>query len=35
MAFFTEDTRFIVFMDAKSSEPTQVISKRADLFPRV
>ena len=33
MALFTEDTRFIVFMDAKSSEPTQVITKRADLFP--
>ena len=33
MALFTEDTRFIVFMDAKSPEPTQVINKRADLFP--
>ncbi|HXB42799.1 MAG TPA: nuclear transport factor 2 family protein [Puia sp.] len=33
MALFTEDTRFIVFMDAKSYEPTQVINKRADLFP--
>jgi len=33
MALFTEDTRFIVFMDAKSSEPTQVINKSADLFP--
>lgn len=33
MALFTEDTRFIVFMDAKASEPTQVINKRADLFP--
>src|SRR2546423_10908203 len=33
MALFAEDTRFIVFMDAKSSEPTQVINKRADLFP--
>ena len=33
MALFTEDTRFIVFMDAKSTEPTQVINKRADLFP--
>ena len=33
MALFTEDTRFIVFMDAKSSEPTQVINKRVDLFP--
>ena len=33
MALFTEDTRFIVFMDVKSAEPTQVINKRADLFP--
>jgi len=33
MALFTEDTRFIVFMDAKASEPTQVINRRADLFP--
>jgi hypothetical protein len=33
MALFTEDTHFIVFMDAKLSEPTQVINKRADLFP--
>src|ERR1700746_384348 len=33
MALFTEDTRFIVFMDAKSFEPNQVIKKRADLFP--
>src|SRR6202008_3301986 len=33
MALFTEDTSFIVFMDAKSAEPTQVINKRADLFP--
>jgi hypothetical protein len=33
MALFTEDTRFIVFMDAKSAEPTQIINKRADLFP--
>ena len=33
MALFTEDTRFIVFMDAKAPEPTQVINKRADLFP--
>ena len=33
MALFTEDTRFIVFMDAKLSEPTQVINKRTDLFP--
>jgi len=33
MSLFTEDTSFIVFMDAKSSEPTQTINKRADLFP--
>src|SRR5712671_6686761 len=33
MALFNEDTRFIVFMDARSAEPTQVINKRADLFP--
>jgi SnoaL-like domain len=33
MALFTEDTRFIVFMDAKAPEPSQVIAKRADLFP--
>ena len=33
MALFTEDTHFVVFMDAKSSEPTQAINNRADLFP--
>jgi ketosteroid isomerase-like protein len=33
MALFTEDTRFIVFLDAMASEPSQVINKRADLFP--
>jgi hypothetical protein len=33
MALFTEDTNFVVFMDAKASEPTMVIRKRADLFP--
>jgi hypothetical protein len=33
MALFTEDISFEVFMDAKVPEPTQVISKRADLFP--
>ena len=33
MALFTEDTHFVVFMDAKSPEPTQVINKKADLFP--
>lgn len=33
MALFTEDTNFMVFMDAKAPEPTQVIDQRADLFP--
>ena len=33
MALFTEDIRFIVFMDAKSSQPSQVINKRSDLAP--
>jgi len=33
MALFTEDTNFVVFMDAKASQPTQVINKRAGLFP--
>src|ERR1700750_3177010 len=33
MALFTEDTRFIVFMDAQGPEATQVITKRADLKP--
>jgi hypothetical protein len=33
MALFTEDTNFVVFMDAKSAEPSQVINNRADLFP--
>jgi len=33
MALFTEDTNFVIFMDAKASEPTQIINKRADLFP--
>ena len=33
MALFTEDTHFVVFMDAKSAEPTQTINNRADLFP--
>ncbi|WP_289058396.1 nuclear transport factor 2 family protein [uncultured Flavobacterium sp.] len=33
MALFTEDTHFVVFMDAKAAEPTMVINKRADLFP--
>src|SRR5450432_175990 len=33
MALFTEDIRFVVFMDFKASEPSQVINKREDLFP--
>lgn len=33
MALFTEDTNFVVFMDAKASEPTMTINKRSDLFP--
>ena len=33
MALFTEDTHFVVYMDAKSDTPSQVINKRADLFP--
>lgn len=33
MALFTENTKFIVFMDAKAPEPTQIINKRSDLFP--
>lgn len=33
MALFTEDTRFLVFMDAKASTPSQTILRRADLRP--
>ena len=33
MALFTEDTNFEVFMDSKSSTPTQVIHNRQGLFP--
>jgi ketosteroid isomerase-like protein len=33
MALFTEDTRFIVFMDSRNLEPTQEITRRADLAP--
>jgi hypothetical protein len=33
MALFTLDTNFEVFMDGKSSTPTQVINNRQDLFP--
>jgi len=33
MSLFTEDTNFEVFMDGKSSAPTQIINNRKDLFP--
>jgi uncharacterized protein (TIGR02246 family) len=33
MALFTEDTRFLVFMDHGSAEPTQVLHGRASLAP--
>lgn len=33
MALFTEDTRFLVFMDAKAPTASQVITRRADLKP--
>ena len=33
MALFTEDTRFIVFMDAKSETPTQELHGRESLAP--
>jgi ketosteroid isomerase-like protein len=33
MALFTEDTRFLVFMDATASEPTQELHGRASLAP--
>jgi SnoaL-like domain len=33
MALFTEDTRFIVFMDATASEPTQQLLGRESLAP--
>ncbi|MGW6279830.1 nuclear transport factor 2 family protein [Kribbella sp. NPDC055071] len=33
MALFTEDTRFLVYMDAKSAEPTQELHGRASLAP--
>jgi SnoaL-like domain len=33
MALFTEDTRFLVFMDAKASTPSHTITRRADLRP--
>jgi ketosteroid isomerase-like protein len=33
MSLFTEDARFVVFMDATSPTPTQVVDGRADLAP--
>jgi hypothetical protein len=32
-AIFTEDTRFVVFMDGQGSQPTQVIDGREGLTP--
>ena len=33
MALFTEDTRFLVYMDAKAAEPTQELHGRDSLAP--
>ncbi|MGW7548913.1 nuclear transport factor 2 family protein [Streptomyces sp. NPDC054770] len=33
MGLFTEDTRFLVFMDATAAEPTQELHGRASLAP--
>ena len=33
MALFTEDTRFLVFMNAKDPAPSQTIIRREDLRP--
>ncbi|WP_245790567.1 nuclear transport factor 2 family protein [Streptomyces monashensis] len=33
MALFTEDTRFLVFMDATAAEPTQELHGRDSLAP--
>jgi SnoaL-like protein len=33
MSLFTADTNFEVYMDSKSSTPTQVINNRQGLFP--
>ena len=33
MSLFTEDTRFLVFMDATAAEPTQTLHGRASLAP--
>ena len=33
MALFTQDTHFVVFMDAKSSKPSMELNRREDLAP--
>ena len=33
MALFTENTRFLVFMDSRSPQPSQEINRREDLAP--
>jgi ketosteroid isomerase-like protein len=33
MALFTEDTRFVVYMDGQGSEPTQMLDGRGALAP--
>jgi hypothetical protein len=33
MALFTENTRFLVFMDSRNPAPSQEISRRKDLAP--
>jgi hypothetical protein len=33
MVLFTEDTRFVVYMDAKATEPTQELHGRDSLAP--
>jgi ketosteroid isomerase-like protein len=33
MSLFTEDTHFVVFMDAKSSQPAMDLHRREDLAP--
>jgi ketosteroid isomerase-like protein len=33
MSLFTEDTHFVVFMDAKSSQPAMDLYRREDLAP--
>ena len=33
MALFTDDTRFVVYMDARDSEPTQDLRRREALAP--